>query len=223
MRTASLLALSAFLVASSAAAEEEAQPPVPSAEEDSGALEETPPADEEPGAMEEEPATEDEPGTMEEEAEDPQAEPDDGEDAVENEEKRKSWTRRIVFYLPNRVLDVLDIARARARLGPGLAGNVRATRPASAFAGFYSSVYLGLPGPRGRGRSLPRSPVGIESRAGVQLGPADVTAAVPEYTWTEVGLGAQLLLAGADVGFDPWEVVDLVAGFFFLDPREDDF
>src|SRR5262245_60200219 len=50
----------------------------------------------------------------------------------------------IVFYLPNRILDLLDIFRVRARVGPGLAAQVRVTEPLSLHAGTYASVYAGL-------------------------------------------------------------------------------
>ena len=44
----------------------------------------------------------------------------------------------------------------------------------------------------------------------------------PRYSVTEVGLGLQAILVGAEVGVDPAEVFDLAFGFLFIDFREDD-
>ncbi len=130
----------------------------------------------------------------------------------------------VVTYVPNRVLDVLDIVRARVRVGPGLAVGARATEAADVYAGSYWTLYAGLPGPRGR--RLPRLPVGIETRTGVEVSVADASTGLgfaPDYGVAEFGAGFQLLGVGMDVGIDPLEIFDLVAGFFFFDPRDDDF
>jgi hypothetical protein len=128
-----------------------------------------------------------------------------------------------VGYVPSRVMDLLDIVRLRARVGPGLALGVRATEVADVFLGSYASVYAGLPGPRGR--VLPRLPVGIESRAGAEVGPADLSTGLgfaPTYPFTECGIGLQLFLVGIDVGVDPVELIDFATGFLLLDLRDDD-
>lgn len=131
------------------------------------------------------------------------------------------WT--VLMYVPNRVLDALDIVRARVRLGPGFAFGARATEYADVFVGTYASVYIGLPGPRGR--RFPRLPVGLESKTGAELSLADVTVEAglgPDYGTTEFGLGGQLGLIGFDVGIDPLEIVDLVVGVFTFDLLDDD-
>ena len=83
----------------------------------------------------------------------------------------------IAMYIPNRVFDVLDIVRARVRLGPGVAIGVRATEYADLFAGTYATVYAGLPGPRNR--KIPRLPVGVESKTGLEASVADLTVEGP--------------------------------------------
>lgn len=130
---------------------------------------------------------------------------------------------KVAMYVPNRILDVFDIVRLRVRVGPGIAADVRATEAASAFVGSYASVYAGLPGPRNR--PLPKLPVGIETRTGAQVSVADATVSGgfgPDYGPAEIGAGAQLLIVGLDVGVDPLEIVDLVAGFFFINLTNDD-
>ncbi len=130
----------------------------------------------------------------------------------------------ILMYIPNRVLDVLDIVRARVRFGPGIAFGARATEYADVFVGTYASVYVGLPGPRGR--TLPRLPVGLESKTGAEVSVADVTlegGLSPDYGMTECGVGFQAFLIGVDVGVDPFEILDLVVGLVTFDPMDDDF
>ena len=131
---------------------------------------------------------------------------------------------KLLFYIPNRLLDLIDRVRVRVRVGPGLAMDLRATKAADLFIGTYGSVYAGLPGPRMR--RMPVLPVGLESRTGVEVSVADATAGLgvgPGYSPTEIGAGVQLLILGADAGFDPMEIVDFVGGFFLWDPRGDDW
>ena len=44
----------------------------------------------------------------------------------------------------------------------------------------------------------------------------------PGYSRTEFNLGLQLLIVGGEVGFDPVELGDFLAGFLLYDLREDD-
>ncbi len=131
---------------------------------------------------------------------------------------------KLLYYIPNRIFDVFDVVRARVRLGPGMAVGFRVTKLTDVFLGSYASAYLGLPGPR----QVPRIPWpgGIESRSGMAASVADATVTSydsdPRYSVTEIGVGAQLLLAGAEVGVDPAEVLDLALGFLMIDFREDD-
>ena len=130
---------------------------------------------------------------------------------------------KIVMYLSNRVLDLFDVVRLRVRVGPGIAVDARATEVASAFVGSYVSVYAGLPGPRNR--RLPKLPVGLESRTGVQASVADATVSGgigPDYGPTEIGIGVQALVVGVDAGIEPLEFLDLLSGFFFIDLKDDD-
>jgi len=134
-----------------------------------------------------------------------------------------STVHKIAMYIPNVVLDLLDVVRLRVRVGPGIAANVHATRLATVFVGSYSTVYAGLPGPRNR--PLPKLPIGLESRTGAQVSVVDATAEGnigPDYGVAEIGLGAQALIVGVDVGVDPLELLDFVTGIFFIDLRGDD-
>ena len=140
-----------------------------------------------------------------------------------DQEDSPSILYQVLMYLPNRVLDFVDIVRLRARVGPGVAVGVRATKIAQAYAGSYASVYVGLPGPRQR--QTPRSPIGLESYNGAAVSVADATVSGgigPDYSPTEFGVSIHPLIFGLDFGIDPVEIADLVTGFFFIDLRDDD-
>jgi hypothetical protein len=126
-----------------------------------------------------------------------------------------------LYYIPNRVFDLLDIVRARLRLGPGLAFDARATEFADFFVGAYSSVWMGLPGPREA--PVINWPFGLESRAGAEVSVVDATAeGGVNYGFLEVGLGGQLVIIGVDVGVDVWEALDFITGLVTIDPGHDD-
>jgi len=132
-------------------------------------------------------------------------------------------THRIVWYLPNRTMDLLDLFRARVRIGPGFAFNVRVTEHADAFNGTYYTGFIGLPGPRME--PLLPAPLGLECEKGIKLLGVDATDDMnhePGYAPTEVDVGLHLLVAGAEVGFDPVEMGDFLVGWLLIDPRGDD-
>jgi hypothetical protein len=142
---------------------------------------------------------------------------------VQEEKTEHGFGHKLLFYLPNRILDVFDLVRLRLRVGPGFAVSARATKPISVFFGGYASVYAGLPGPRLE--PTVKLPVGIENYGGISVSVADGTSEgpfSPNYSSTEIEAGFQALILGVDVGIDPYEILDLAAGFFFIDLRGDD-
>ena len=134
---------------------------------------------------------------------------------------KKGVKHPILMYLPNRFFDLMDIFRLRLRVGPGISAGVRATKPVSAFAGFHSTLFIGLPGPRGN-TEIP-FPVGLESRGGAQASFADLTTGSTYYDPLEVGLEAQPLIVGVNIGIGVFEILDFAAGFLCIDLQDDDF
>lgn len=143
-------------------------------------------------------------------------------EATETEPPGKSFGHRLLFYIPNRIFDIFDIARARLRMGPGLAVDVRVTKYGDLYAGAYGTLFVGIHGPRLEPR-IPW-PIGLESRAGIEAtAVADVATEGPTYGYGEIGTGFQAAIVGIDVGIDAAEILDLVLGFFFIDLTGDDF
>lgn len=130
----------------------------------------------------------------------------------------------ILLWLPNRVFDVLDVVRARVRVGPGWTFSARATELFDINMGAHRTIFVGLRGPRGE--PIIPWPLGLETFQGVELSVVDDTDAGghrgPRYGPLEIGLGMQIFVIGVDVGVEPLELLDFVAGVFFFDPRNDD-
>jgi hypothetical protein len=144
---------------------------------------------------------------------------------VEPSEGEKPYTvwDALIWYVPNRVMDVVDIFRLRVKVGPGFGVTARLTDYAAFYAGSQSTVYLGLPGPRYPGPL--RSPVGYENQRGLVVAGVDASDVVdhpPHYGFSEVDVGLHLGLVGVEAGIDPFELADFLAGWFLLDLRGDD-
>lgn len=153
----------------------------------------------------------------------PQAQPAPAPQPAPAEQQGHSLAHKVLLYIPNRVLDALDIVRLRVRVGPGVALGARATELLSGYLGSYVSIYAGLPGPRQK--PTVKLPIGFESLSGVGVSVANATISGgigPDYSFTEFGVGAQVLIVGFDVGIDPWEIVDFAAGLATVDLRGDD-
>ncbi len=145
--------------------------------------------------------------------------------AAADDDEGHSLGRRLLFYIPNRIFDVLDVVRARLRVGPGFAVGVRATQLAGAQVGFYTALWVGVPGPRLEPEI--NWPFGAEAvaKAGATVVGVDVAPGTEgvAYGYGEIGAGFHLAFLGLDVGVDVWEVVDLVAGLLTFDVVGDDF
>ncbi len=132
-----------------------------------------------------------------------------------------AWTA--LAYLPNRLFDLCDVVRLRARFGDGWAAGARVTRWGAVFAGTYEALWVGLPGPRGRS-SLPL-PFGLEGKTGVDAGPIMISSSsqAPLYGVGEIGAGVHVYMIGAEAGVDLYEIADFFAGFALVDLARDDF
>ncbi len=131
----------------------------------------------------------------------------------------------ILMYIPNRIFDVLDIVRARVRIGPGLSVGARVASIVTVFVGGHSTAYVGLPGPRGKPEvSLP---FGLEDNSGPALAPTkennEKTEKHPYYGPAEIGAEAQVAIVGINVGVEPLEALDFLAGIIFIDLKGDDY
>ena len=133
----------------------------------------------------------------------------------------RAWS--VAEYLPNRLFDLCDVVRLHVRVGTGFAAGGRVTRSLPVFVGDYRAVWVGLPGPRGRAK-LPL-PAGAEGEKGVEVASMRVGSGskAPEYGVGEIGAGVMIYVVGVEIGVDPYEFVDFLAGFAGVDLAHDDF
>ena len=134
---------------------------------------------------------------------------------IEKGEGSPIWSQ-ILLWLPNRVLDLIDVFRVDVGVGPSFGAVVRVTKygevgyrqmaPASLRVGDF-------------GRQMPFL---IESSNEFGVGPAYVNSSDRKVCPGEIGLGADLLVAGAYGGVCVDEFADFLAGIFFIDLKDDD-
>ncbi|MFG0318467.1 MAG: hypothetical protein ACF8XB_14430 [Planctomycetota bacterium JB042] len=154
------------------------------------------------------------------------------------------WKDRALLYVPNRLLDLLDVFKASVGVGPGFGLELYGTE--NAWLGYetYRSWRLALDG-RASGvyeeGHHQEWHVGTREGEDARAGRAPLWAlrdmrpyeaplkpgvpAVPEVprnTW-DVGLRAHLALIGAEVLVRPAEIVDFVVGLWGDDLSEDDY
>jgi len=127
------------------------------------------------------------------------------------------WWEQALWWIPNRLADLLDIFRLDIGAGPALGGVVRVTRvgqvgyrmmmPVSIRAGLF-------------GREVP---ILVEHSNEFGVGPLYVASADRQICAAEVGAGLDLFIVGGYGGICFEEVADFVAGLFFIDLRDDDW
>ncbi len=140
-------------------------------------------------------------------------------DSVEIEqEDDSSFVGTLIMWLPNRVLDLFDIAKAGVNAGPGIGVNAKATDLAQGMFLNRTSVGVGLQ----TLRSLPAY-AGVESAVGAGPLGVDMTAGRGwDHATTDIRLEVHPVLAGAHVAVDPVAIVDFVLGIFTIDISDDD-
>lgn len=122
-----------------------------------------------------------------------------------------------LLFIPNRVMDLLDILRFDVGVGPalGLVARVTPHGQAGVRVMMPISVRAGL-----RGRKLP---IFIEHTNEMGVGPLFLGSKEREPSPLEVGVGADLFLAGVYAGISIDSIFDFFGGFVGLDISEDDF
>lgn len=139
-------------------------------------------------------------------------------EAPPKKDESRGFLMGVVMYLPDRVFDLFDVARAGVNLGPGAGIQLKATDAVQLTAMARTSVGLGL-------ETLRHSPVaaGAETSASVSIVGAGADAGL---TWpqspTDIRVELHPLIVGAHAAVDPVEILDFVLGFALIDIRDDD-
>lgn len=139
-----------------------------------------------------------------------------GEFVVIEEKEEYPWWGRALLWLPNRVLDLIDVFRVDVGAGPSFGAVARVTKYGQVGYRVMSPASLRV-GDFGR-----RSPVMLESSNEFGIGPAFVQSKDRDVCTGEIGAGVDLFLFGIYGGICVEELADFVAGIFFIDLRDDD-
>ncbi|MBX7143067.1 MAG: hypothetical protein K1X79_01315 [Oligoflexia bacterium] len=130
--------------------------------------------------------------------------------------EQSPWWAQVLLWIPNRVMDFVDIFRADVGVGPAMGGVVRVTRYGQ--VGYRQmtplSVRVGLFGRK--------APVMLEHSSEFGLGPGFISSKDRSVCKGEIGVGADAFVAGAYAGVCVDEIIDFLAGIFFLDVSGDD-
>lgn len=130
-------------------------------------------------------------------------------------EGEQSFLRKVLWYLPNRVIDLIDIFKFDVGLGASAGLVLRVTRYGQMGGRIVNplSVRIGL-----RGRELPFF---FERESEYGFCSSFTQSESRHITPFELGLGADLGIGiYAGVSFD--EIADFLLGFFLLDINHDD-
>ncbi|MBW2282114.1 MAG: hypothetical protein JRG76_17275 [Deltaproteobacteria bacterium] len=151
---------------------------------------------------------------------------------------------RLLFYLPDRAFDLLDLVTFNVHIGFGAYANVHATRAAQLGGGLRSKFGVGLHDQRSIGiaseaevgvaalafgsQSFSGSSVGVpggvaaggEAMLGAHRPSQSLYQDYRDY-WA-VGASATVLFVGAEFDFHPMQIFDFIGGVFLLDFARDD-
>ena len=126
----------------------------------------------------------------------------------------RPWWGAVLAWVPNRIMDVIDIFRVDVGVGAAAGGVLRISKGGQiGYRAVSSSVRIG-----DFGRT---APVIVETHDEGGAGPDFVQSKDRPVCQGEVGLGLDLGV-GAYAGICLEEVLDAAAGVFFLDPMGDD-
>lgn len=126
------------------------------------------------------------------------------------------WWSEVLLYIPNRILDLIDVFRVDVGVGASVGAVVRVTEYAQVGYRQMAPVSLRV-GDFGR-----QFPVLVETSNEIGVSPAFKQSADREVCKAEVGLGGDLLIVGAYGGICLDELADFVGGLFLIDFKDDD-
>ena len=125
------------------------------------------------------------------------------------------WWAHVLLWVPNRFLDLIDVFRVDAGIGPAAGGVIRVTRHAQ--MGYRRMLPFSLRvGDFGR-----QTPFALETDDEIGAGDTFRPSGDRSICTGEIGLGLDLGL-GAYAGICPESLVDFFAGLIFIDLESDD-
>lgn len=127
------------------------------------------------------------------------------------------WWRDVLLYVPNRILDLIDVFRVDVGVGASVGGVVRVTKYVQGGYRQMAPVSVRI-GDFGR-----TFPVMVESSSEIGISPAFKQSADREVCEAELGLGLDALIVGGYGGVCLDELADFIGGIFLIDFKDDDY
>lgn len=133
------------------------------------------------------------------------------------QEEESNWGYNLLMYIPNRVLDIIDIFKADVGVGFSTGAVLRVSKYAQVGVRSMdpASLRFGLLGRR--------APILLEKSSEMGVSPAYTKSKERKICTVEIGAGLDLLLVGGYLAFCPDEFIDFLGGIFLLDLKDDDF
>ena len=131
------------------------------------------------------------------------------------EQQSGSPWKTAAYYVPNRLLDVVDVFKLNASGGLGTGADLRLTRLLEVGFSEYDVVRVGLNGRR--------FPVYREKLSESSLSLLGITSGMMSRDPYEVGATLHFLVGGVEAGLNVRSLLDLLGGFFLLDLEDDDW
>lgn len=128
--------------------------------------------------------------------------------------KRSSFLDQVLFYIPNRALDLVDIGRLSIGVGPGFDANIRATELATVGLGQYETTRFGM-----KGRTLPVYEENIDEGGVGFLGYVNGKL---QRDPSEIGGDLHVGVVGVQAAASLAEAADFLAGLILIDLQKDD-
>jgi hypothetical protein len=156
---------------------------------------------------------------------------------------RRVWVCALL-YLPDRILDLIDVVSVGVHLGTGVFADSHLTRALQLAGGFRSTGGLGLHDHRSLGikaqaeAGITLVSLGAQGFTGALVGTSGVhdtadglaglhrpsSRLYQEFRdYWAIGGSATAVLVGAEVDFHPLQLADFLAGFLTIDFLNDDF
>ena len=132
---------------------------------------------------------------------------------------------KYILFLPNRILDLLDVFRLNVGIGPGIGINIRATRFAQAGIASYDCIKVGIIGRQGwiymeESKEFGVSVMYIEDSKAVA--PLISFKDKTDRQLLEVGGFVYAFFVGAEAAIRLKELADFFLGWGLIDFCEDD-
>jgi hypothetical protein len=131
-------------------------------------------------------------------------------------EEEQTVLTKVLLWVPNRILDFIDIFRVDVGAGLGTGAVIRLTKYVQA------GVRLQTPGMLRVGAFGREAPVRFELESEIGVSPIFEQSDSRNLCKGITAVGVDAILLGAHLGFCPEEVVDFLGGIITLDMMDDD-